>query len=137
VLKQRVMLRGFSAVDLRTAAARDMLRWGTAVLAELGPSTTALQRARVETATRTRLLLGHLDAHLIGLVTLFPKAKGATRAKLQRRVLGLVTLRQQMADALDRTLWQLSGGPKTTTAAPPPPAIEDLIAAARQGDEPG
>src|SRR2546427_4707084 len=63
-LKSRVTVRGLTAIDRRTAAARALFDWRRAVLDDLGGehTITAARLALVEIAVRTRLYLDHVDA---------------------------------------------------------------------------
>jgi len=60
-LKNVVNLRGFHAVDRRTAGARHILKWRRELVRDLGGNAaiSAAQGGLIEIAVRTRLLLDH------------------------------------------------------------------------------
>ncbi len=119
-LKARVMVRGLSAIDRRTAAAQHLLGWRRELLEDLGGEAvvSAAQLALVEVATRTRLFLDHVDALLLARPTLVIRG---------RRLLPLVEQRQRLADGLLRTLQAL--GLEKRKA--PVPSLEAWVASAR------
>lgn len=100
-LKARVKVRGLSAIDKRTTAARALLAWRRELLADLGGEehVSAAQRRLVEIACRTALYLDHVDAHLMERRSLLER-RG-------RRLLPLVEQRQRLAESLVRVLSQL------------------------------
>jgi hypothetical protein len=117
-LKARVMVRGLSAIDQRTAAAQHLLSWRRELLEDLGgeAAVSAAQRALVAIAVRTRLYLDHVDAVLMGRESLVVRG---------RRLLPLVEQRQKLADGLLRTLQALGLERKARPAL----SLEDLWAA--------
>jgi hypothetical protein len=99
-LKSKVRVRGLHAIDKRTAAAQSLIKWRRDLIADLGGDrrVSAAQRGLIEVATRTRLLLEHVDAHLLAMPRLV-NARG--------RLIPLVQQRQRLADTLARVLGQL------------------------------
>jgi hypothetical protein len=119
-LKARVMVRGLSAIDRRTAAAQHLLGWRRELLEDLGgeAAVSAAQLALVEAATRTRLYVDHCDAVLMARQSLVVRG---------RRLLPLVEQRQRLVDSLARLLGQLG----LERRKPPVPSLEAWVAAAR------
>lgn len=117
-LKARVKVRGLAAIDTRTTAARALLDWRRELLDDLGGMVTvsAAQLALVEVATRTRLYLDHVDAHLLEQPTLLTR---------RNRLKPLVEQRTRLADSLIAVLTRL-GLEKRKPAAP---SLESYIAA--------
>ncbi|PYM27945.1 MAG: hypothetical protein DMD80_13945 [Candidatus Rokuibacteriota bacterium] len=99
VLKAQVKVRGLSAIDRRTAAARDLIAWRDELVRDLGGDVSAAQRSLVELATRTRLYVDHLDAFLMAQ----PRLVDARR----RAVFPVLRERQQLVDSLVRLLTSL------------------------------
>jgi hypothetical protein len=99
-LKSKVRVRGLHAIDKRTAAARSLLDGRRDLIADLGGERriSATQRGLVEIAIRTRLLLDHVDAHLLAQPRLVNR---------RGRLIPLVEQRQRLADTLARVLGQL------------------------------
>jgi hypothetical protein len=100
-LKARVKVRGLQAIDMRTAAARELIAWRNELVADLGgdQAVSAQQRALVDLATRTKLYLDSLDAWIM-------EQRSLVNAR-RRAVLPIVRERQQLADALSRYLQAL------------------------------
>lgn len=100
-LKARVKVRGLSAIDMRTQAARELVGWRDEVLEDLGgaEAVSASQRAVVDIATRTKLYLDSLDAWLLEQPSLIVKRR--------RSILPVLRERQQIADSLARLLGHL------------------------------
>ena len=100
-LKARVRVRGFQAIDRRTAAARALLAWRAELIADLGgeEAVSTQQRTLVELATRTKLYVDSLDAWIMEHGNLMNARK--------RAVLPVVKDRMQLADALARYLASL------------------------------
>jgi hypothetical protein len=119
--KTAVMLRGFVKVDRRSAAARGVLKWQQQVVAELGgeAALTPIRRARIETASRTKLLLDHIDSHLLEPRTLF-----ARKGRLRKEMRPLLDLRQRMAADFERGLAAIG---QVAKGAGPLPSIADLV----------
>lgn len=97
----RVKLRGFRAIDRRTAAGREALAFRSELIAALGgEAELSPQRRRlVDMAARAALLLDHVDAWLV-----------AQRSLINARTRSLVpvlTQRQTLADHLARVLEKL------------------------------
>lgn len=103
VLKARVKVRGLSALDQRTAAARALLHWQRELVRDLGgeDAASSAQRALVEIATRTRLYVESLDAFLMEQPSLI-----VGRGK-KKTVLPVLIERQRLADSLAHTLGRL------------------------------
>lgn len=105
VLKAKVMVRGLSAIDRRTAAARGLLSWRAELVSALGGEAviTPQRRAIVETVCRTRLFLDAIDAWLLGLPSLvISRKKSVIPALNQRQSLADSLLRQLSALGLER-----------------------------------
>jgi hypothetical protein len=100
-LKRKILVDGLARVDGRIHAARQIRKWQRELAADLGGlgALSTAQKTLLELATRTRLLLEHLDAHLMQQKTFIVKRKG----KLQP----LVMDRMRMADVLTRQLLAL------------------------------
>lgn len=116
------MLRGLAAVNRRTKAARELVRWRAELMQDLGGEARlpAAIRTRVETLVRTKLLLEHCDAELLEHATLFGRngrLRPAAKVVLQER--------NRMADALERGLAALGQAQKGSAA--PLPSIEELL----------
>lgn len=110
-LKAKVKVRGLTAIDQRTLAARALLDWRRQVLDDLGgeENIAATKLALVETAVRTKLYLDHVDAFLLERSALVNRRK---------KLIPLVEQRQRLADSLARILTQLGlekKGPKPVT----------------------
>lgn len=100
-LKVRVKVRGLGAIDRRTAVARALWAWRKDLIEDLGgdAATSAQQRALLDLACQTKLLLDSVDAWLLEQPTLVNARR--------RTVLPVVLQRQQLADALARYLTTL------------------------------
>lgn len=100
-LMSRVKIRGLAAIDMRTAAARDLIEWKSQLVRDLGGeeniSTQRLQL--VDMAVRTRLFLSHIDAFLLAQPSLVNKR--------HRAVLPILRDRMTLSDQLARLLSQL------------------------------
>src|SRR6266446_4965117 len=123
-LKAKVMLRGLAAVNRRTKAARDVVKWRAELVAELGgePGMTAARLTRIETLVRTKLLLEHLDAQLLEYDTLFSRKRGTLRPQVK----AILTERNRMAEALERGLAALGASRSKGTVLP---SLDDLVGA--------
>ena len=126
-LKAKVMLRGLAVVNRRTKAARDVVKWRTELVAELGgePGMTPSRLTRIETLVRTKLLLEHLDAQLLEYHTLFSRKRGTLRPQVK----AILTERNRMAEALERGLAALGASRSKGTVLP---TLDDLVG----GDQP-
>lgn len=99
-LRAAVRARGLAALDGRSRAARALGSWGRELLSDQGGEhASAAQKALVELAVRGRLLLDHVDAHLLERSSLVER-RG-------RRLLPLVEQRQRLAEHLVRILGTL------------------------------
>jgi hypothetical protein len=100
-LKARVAIRGLSAIDARTIAARSLMEWRSDLIRDLGgeESISAQRMTLVEMATRTRLFLDHLDSYLLAQPSLVNRRS--------KRIVAALRERQQLADGLARVLGQL------------------------------
>lgn len=117
-----MMLRGLHAVDRRSQAAREVLKWRAKLVAELGPtSLSTATTSRIEVLVRTKLLLEHLDASLLEHTTLFGK-----KGRLRQDVRSIIGERNRMADSLERGLAAL--GQSAAKHAGPLPSIDELVA---------
>jgi len=126
-LKAKVKIRGLTAIDQRTVAARGLLDWRGDLIEDLGGPghVSAAQLALVDVATRTRLYLDHLDAFLMEQNSLINKKR--------RSVFPVVRERQQLADSLARILAQLG---VERRAKPPRDLAEYLTTKYRHDGEP-
>jgi hypothetical protein len=100
-LMTRVKVRGLAAIDHRTTAARDLMRWKKELLADLGgQENVSTQRlAIVDLTVRTKLYIDHVDAFLMEQKSLVNRRRKA--------LLPIVTQRQTLCDSLARLLNQL------------------------------
>lgn len=123
-VKARLMLRGLHAVDRRSQAAREVLKWRAKLVAELAAASqlSTATTSRIEVLVRTKLLLEHLDASLLEHTTLFGK-----KGRLRQDVRQIIGERNRMADSLERGLAALGQAAKGSAAALP--SIDDLVAA--------
>jgi hypothetical protein len=87
-VRTRIQLRGLSQVDKRFAAAKSLIAWRDAVVADLGgeENLTAMKRAVVEEATRAKLFLDHVDQYLLSLDTVIDKRSRRVRAIVEQRM---------------------------------------------------
>lgn len=117
-LKARVTVRGLGAIDKRTLAAQHLLTFRRELLDDLGgeAAVSAAQLALVEIATRTRLYLDHVDAHLLALASLLTR---------RNRLKPLVVERSRLADNLIAVLSRLG----LERRKPAAPSLESYIAA--------
>jgi hypothetical protein len=97
----RVKLRGFRAIDRRTAGGRETLALRSELIAALGGEVdlSPQRRRLVEMAARAALLLDHVDGWLVGQRSLI---NARTRS-----LLPVLTQRQALADHLVRVLEKL------------------------------
>ncbi len=100
-LKAKVKVRGLSAIDKRTLAARGLFQWRADLMTDLGgeDNLSAQQKTLIEITARTRLFLEHVDSYLLALPSLVNHRKRAVLPILRERI--------QLADALARYLAQL------------------------------
>ncbi len=101
-LKGRIFLRGLGAIDRRTNAARDLIKWKSDLIVSLGgdDAVTPAQRALAEDAASTKAIRDHYDVIILGQRTL-------RKAKVMR---GLVAERMAVAAHLAKVLDQLGTG---------------------------
>jgi hypothetical protein len=113
----RVRLAGFSAIDRRTAAARETLAFRRDLIAaQGGEADLSPQRRRLtDMAVRAALLLDHVDAWILGQRSL---VNGRTKA-----LLPIVVQRQSLADHLAKLLDKLG----LERRARPVPALADYV----------
>lgn len=97
----RIKLRGLDAIDRRTGPARALLQWREQVISDCGglESLSATKLALIDAACRTRALLDHADAFLVGESSIVNKRRKA--------FIPLVAQRQTLCDSLARLLGQL------------------------------
>jgi hypothetical protein len=97
----RIRLRGFNAIDRRTAAARETLAFRSELIAaQGGDAALSPQRRRLtDMAVRASLVLDHIDAWMLSQRSL---VNARTRS-----LLPVVVQRQQIADHLARLLDKL------------------------------
>jgi len=95
------MVRGLTAIDMRTAAAQALVAWRRELFADLGgeDNCSAQEKVIVELATRTRLYVESLDQWIM-------EQRSLVNYK-RRCVLPVVLQRQTLADALARYMGQL------------------------------
>jgi hypothetical protein len=100
-LKARLKLRGLHAIDRRSAAARALAAWRRELVEDLGGESaiSAQERAILDLAAQTKLLLDSVDAWLMEQPTLVNARR--------RALLPVVLQRQQLADALARYMGQV------------------------------
>ncbi len=110
-------VRGLSAIDKRTLAAQHLLTFRRELLEDLGgeAAVSAAQLALVEVATRTRLYLDHVDAHLLERETLITR---------RNRLLPLVEQRTRLAESLVGVLSKLG----LERRPRPAPSLEQYVA---------
>jgi hypothetical protein len=120
------MLRGLAAVNRKTKAAKEIVKWRADLIAELGGDAgmSPTRLTRIETLVRTKLLLEHCDAELLEHVSLFGR-KGHLRPAAKV----ILQERNRMADALERGLAALGTSRAKGT---PLPSLDDLV----RGDQP-
>jgi hypothetical protein len=97
----RVTLRGFRAIDRRTAAAREVMAFQRELASALGGEErlSPQRRKLIDLAARAALFLDHLDGWLTGQQTLVNKRS--------RSVIPALVQRQSLADHLARLLDKL------------------------------
>ena len=97
----RLKLKGLNAIDRRTITGRSLIAWRDELLAALGgPGNVSPQKtALVDLAARTRALIDHADAFLLGEPSILNRRKKA--------FLPIVAQRQSLCDSLARLLGQL------------------------------
>src|SRR5262245_55521975 len=85
-IKSAVKIKGLSVIDKRTIAARELINWRKSVMADLGGehNLSMAQKTLVETATRLKLFLDHIDAFLMCQKTLVNR-NGVLPALLERQ----------------------------------------------------
>jgi len=100
-VKTRVALRGWAAIDKRTAAAREMVALRDELVAALGghAELSPQRRKLVDLVARASLYLDHLDAWLAAQQTLINRRS--------RSVVPVLLQRQTLADHLARLLDKL------------------------------
>ena len=101
MVKAKVMLLGLASVDRRTAAAQSLIAWKSELLRDLGgiENISAQRMALIEMATRTRLVVDHVDHWILAQHSLINKRKKALLPVLQQR--------QALVDSLARLLNQI------------------------------
>jgi len=100
-MKKALHQLGGRALDQRTSLAKALGRWRSEILNDLGgtENTSAQQRAVLDLAVKTKLMLDSIDAWLLTQRSLINARK--------RALYPVVRERQQIADALARYLGQL------------------------------
>jgi hypothetical protein len=96
--RDKLKVRGLATIDKRGAAARSLIRWRKALVADLGGglALTTGQLTLVDMASRTRLLVDHVDAFLLAQTSLIHVGK--------KKLMPLVLERTKLADSLVRQL---------------------------------
>ena len=107
-IRRKILTDGLSRVDGRIHSVRVIKKWQRELAQDLGGlgALTTAQKTLLELSTRTRLLLEHVDAHLMQLKSVIQKRKG--------RLLPLVNERMKIADVLTRQLLALGLERKST-----------------------
>jgi hypothetical protein len=97
----RIKLRGLSAIDMRTVAARDLIAWRQELLNALGGNDNVSPQkwALIDLAVRTKALIDHCDAFLLAEPSIINRRRKA--------LLPLVAQRQTLCDSLSRLLSQI------------------------------
>ncbi len=110
------------ALDRRTKAARELLRWRAELVTDLGgeEAVTTQQLAVIDLSVRTKLLLDSVDAWLLTQPSLINKRK--------KSLLPVVQQRQHLADSLSRYMAQLG----LERRAKPALSLADYIATKRE-----
>jgi hypothetical protein len=87
-LKARIQLKGLNSIDRRMGAARSLLQWRAAVVADMGgeENLTAAKRAVIEEATRTKAYLDHVDAFLLSLESVIDRKSRKLRPIVDARM---------------------------------------------------
>ena len=100
-------MKGLAVVDGRMHSARVVKRWQRLLTNDLGGpgSLTTAQATLIELATRTRLVLEHVDAYLLTKKSLLNKRHG--------KLLPVVMDRMRISDTLTRQLLALGLERKT------------------------
>jgi len=98
-LKTTLRALGPRVLDKRTSLGKQLAAWKADLIADLGGDPSTGQRAVIELAMRTKLLLDSIDAWLLTQPSLVNARK--------RSLLPVVKERQALADALARYLVQL------------------------------
>ena len=98
-LKTTLRALGPRVLDKRTSLGKQLAAWKADLIADLGGDPSTGQRAVIELAMRTKLLLDSIDAWLLTQPSLVNARK--------RALLPVVRERQALADALARYLVQL------------------------------
>jgi hypothetical protein len=116
-LKRRVGLDGLDAFDLRSAAARRMIDWRDELVSALGgqENVTPQEYALLEMLIKTRLLLEHVDAYILGLTSLVNRKKHAMKPIVRERL--------TLVDTCSRLLSQLG----LKRREKPIPDLEDFL----------
>jgi hypothetical protein len=116
-LKARVMVRGISAIDRRTLAARDLLAWRGELLTALGGEqyVSPQKRALVENVVTTKLYIAHIDSWLLAQPSLINRTKKA--------ILPILRERQSLVDSFSRLIAQIGA----ERVARPIPSLAEVI----------
>ena len=117
-LKGKIQLKGLAAIDRRTGAARELLRWRSELVAALGGAEIASPQklALVEQATRAKAIIDHVDAYLLEQESLINKRS--------RRIMPIVLERTRLSEHFAKLLSQLG----LERAAKPVQTLEALLA---------
>ena len=125
-LKRAIHTLGGRVIDRRTQLGKALARWRADLLQDLGGAETVStqERAVVDLAVKTKLLLDSVDAWLLTQPSLVNARK--------RSLLPVVLQRQQLADALARYMTQIG----LKRRAKPVPALGDYLARRYGEDRP-
>jgi len=117
-LRRRIQIQGFAAVDMRSAGGKQFFEWKEQLMRDLGGAAnlSAQKRALVESASRSMLLLSHVDAYLLAQPCLINKR--------DRCLVPALLQRQEIATGLTRALSMLG----LERVAPPVQSLQEVLA---------
>jgi hypothetical protein len=100
-VRRKIELQGLSAVDKRGPVAKELFRWRQEILRDLGgeENLSAQRLTLVDLATRTKLMIEHVDEYLLTRPSIIIRRK--------RILIPIVMQRMQLVDSLQRTLTTL------------------------------
>jgi hypothetical protein len=113
-----VKVRGLSAIDGRSLAARSLMQWRKELLRDLGGEEhlSAQKMAMVEMVVRSRLFIDHIDSWLLQQDSLLNKKK--------KCMIPILRERQSLVDSLARLLCHVG----LERVARPMPTLEQYVA---------
>jgi hypothetical protein len=98
-IKRALMRRGLRAIDGRSELARNLAKWRSDLIRDLGNDVSTQQSALIDLAVKSKLLLDSVDTWLLTQPSLVNARK--------RSVIPVVLQRQSLADGLARYLSML------------------------------